>query len=557
LYCAKCNDIICNKCQFSSHKEHEDAQLIVEIEKYIKEAGTQFGSFKTNFENFVQLAANNFPIDEKAYEYISKEKNMIDLIHDEHKNYIINQFDIFHKKINDLQELELANLERFKKFFQGKLEDLENKINSIADYNSKIMDTLNEKIDNIDNFLNLNTSEKEGTVKGIEVFKSKLKKKKQKFVNLIQNYIEESQESEKLKRYFQRAVMNLKENKTYELIRILDKLHFQLDNKYKSIDLQDYLNNIIIELDEYALMNSRNNAPKNVKEIFISFFNSKKVISYNVSNNGMTINEADFSNTNYDSFLHFSRNININGTLLINGGWREENKVAMKTHLSYDSKTLKVTEEAEMLYGHCAHSLLFVPPQYIYCASGVGTPKCERYDLYSKTWNEIAELNFHRQNASLFYFNEQFLFAFGGLNWDDQLREFTYIEAVEKLDIGYFGTVNPVDKWEKVATFKANNDVTISKTVMTVIPLSATKIILLGGMNKDQSYSDDVILFDFETMTFSEENYKISKPTCFPNKYFLFFGEFAYQFDNQGDVHEFDVKNRSFRVVNQQRPLAI
>lgn len=557
MYCAKCNEIICTKCQFSSHKEHEESQLVVEIQNYLKEAGSQFGSFKTNFENFVELAANNFPIDDKAFEYIAKEKNIIDLIYDDHRNYIINQFEIFHKKINDLQDLELANLDRFKGFFQGKFTDLENKINSIADYNTKILERLNGKIENIENFLHLNTSEKEATVKSIEMFKGKLKKKKQKFVNLIQNYIEESQDSEKLKRYFQRAVMNLKENKTYELIRILDKLHLQLESKYKTIDLQDYLNNIIVELDEYALLNSRNNAPKNVKEILISFFNSKKVISFNVTNNEMTINEADFSNTNYESFLHFSRNININGTLFINGGWREENKIAMKTHLSYETKSKKVYEEAEMIHGHCAHSLLYVPPQYIYCVSGVGTAKCERYDLYSKTWVEIAELNFHRQNTSLFYFNEQYLYAFGGLNWNDDMREFSYIETVERLDVGYFGQTNQIEKWEQIATFKANENITIAKTVMTVIPLSSTKIILLGGMNKDQSYSDDVILFDFENMTFSEENYKISKPTCFPNKYFLFFDEFAYQFDNQGDVHEFDVKNQSFRVVSQQKSLLI
>jgi len=77
-------------------------------------------------------------------------------------------------------------------------------------------------------------------------------------------------------------------------------------------------------------------------------------------------------------------------------------------------------------------------------------------------------------------------------------------------------------------------------------------------MFKDQSYSDDIILFDFEKLEFSLlEDLRLEKKTCFPNKYFLFFGDYAYQFDNEGDIHEFSVKDLSFKVINHHKPIAL
>ena len=61
-------------------------------------------------------------------------------------------------------------------------------------------------------------------------------------------------------------------------------------------------------------------------------------------------------------------------------------------------------------------------------------------------------------------------------------------------------------------------------------------------------------LFDFEKSEFSLcEDVKLEKPTCFPSKFFLFQGEFAYQFDNDGDIHEFNIKECSFKIVSQHR----
>ena len=557
LFCTHCNDLICTKCQFSVHKDHNDESIIVDIHSYINQAVIQFDTFKEKFKKFIEISSANFPIDDTVLTYISRQKGIIDVLYEDQRTYITSQFDVFHKKIENLKELEINNLNKFKDFFRNRFVDLENKITELVDEKVEVEEFLDTRDKELKSFQDLDPFSKEGSVRRIQSDMNVLKTKKTTIMNLFKDYQKNIGESDKIKRYFQRAVLNLKENKAYDLIKVMEKLHNQLEQKYNSIDLQEYMNTIIVELDEYALINSRNNAPKNIKEILIACFKSRKVLSYNITNNTLSIIDAEFKGVPIETFLNFSRSINVNGSLFVNGGWDDGKKLALKHHLSFDLKTNRVTAEEDMIYGHSAHSLLFVPPQYIYCVSGSGVAKCEKYDIVSKRWSEIPEVNFHRQNASLFYHNEQYLYVFGGLCWDDQLLDFVFVETVERLDIG-FGPTEEGLKWDVVPTLKAHDNVNISKSVMTVVPISSNKILLVGGMFKDTTYSDDVILFDFEKMEFSLlEDLKLEKKTCFPNKYFLFFGDYAYQFDNEGDIHEFSVKDLSFKVVNHHKPMQV
>ena len=89
---------------------------------------------------------------------------------------------------------------------------------------------------------------------------------------------------------------------------------------------------------------------------------------------------------------------------------------------------------------------------------------------------------------------------------------------------------------------------------MTVVPITSNRILLVGGMNKDQSHSDEVLMFDFEDYEFSLlPDLKLEKQACFPNKSFLFFGDYAYQFDNEGVVHEFSMKELTFKIIKTEK----
>lgn len=392
----KCNEIICNKCKDTIHQEHNQENIIIDISQFVEDSIERFKEFRNKYNQFLQKTTTNFPIDDSILEFLSKQKNVIDVLYEDHKKYINDQFDIFHKRIENLKELELKNLMKFRDFFLGKFLDLENKVNDIVEEKTNVDEFLENRITDLEDFPQSDQFAKESCVLRINPDINNLKVKKQTIMNLFKEYQNHIGYADKIKRYFQRSVLNLKENKAYELIKVLEKLHIQLETKYQNIDLQDLMNSIMIELDEYALLNSRNIAPKNTKEIFIACFNSKIVLSYNTSNNTQNMIEADFRNTNLQNFLNFSRSINVNGVLYVNGGFDEIKKVSLKNHLSFDPKTNQVFEEEDMIYGHSAHSLLYVPPQYIYCISGSGIGKCEKYDINAKNWMEIPELNYHR-----------------------------------------------------------------------------------------------------------------------------------------------------------------
>jgi len=191
----------------------------------------------------------NFPIDDSIIEFLSKQKNVIDVLYEDHKKYVNDQFEIFHKRIESLRELELKNLANFRKFFLGKFLDFENKVNEIVEEKINVDEFLENRITDLEDFSQLDQFTKESCVLRINPDINNLKIKKQTIMNLFKEYQSHIGCADKIKRYFQRSVLNLKENKAYELIKVLEKLQIQLESKYQNIDLQDLMNSISIELN--------------------------------------------------------------------------------------------------------------------------------------------------------------------------------------------------------------------------------------------------------------------------------------------------------------------
>jgi hypothetical protein len=125
--------LICSKCQTTIHKEHYEETVIIDVPLYLEQALNQFSIFKEKFQKFIEISSSNFPIDDRIFSYIHKQKKIIDSLNEDHKNFIEIQFENFHKKIDQLKQLELNNLNNFQNFFSGKFIDLENKINELIE----------------------------------------------------------------------------------------------------------------------------------------------------------------------------------------------------------------------------------------------------------------------------------------------------------------------------------------------------------------------------------------------------------------------------------------
>ncbi len=192
---------------------------------------------------------------------------------------------------------------------------------------------------------------------------------------------------------------------------------------------------------------------------------------------------------------------------------------------------------------------------YVVVVSGSGILKCEKYDMENNTWSELPDINVPRQNCTLYYYNKQYLYAFGGAYWDDTKKTFVYVESIERLDLG-FGTVQGAQTWEQMQTYKLGKEFNLKKSVMSVLSYSANKILLVGGSINYNTYSDESIQFDFEKNEFSlKEGIILPKKTCFPNKTFMYSGDKAYQLDNDGNVFEYDFTSGKFNVVKENTVL--
>jgi len=93
----------------------------------------QFTLFREKFTKFIEISSSNFPIDDRIFTYITKQKKIIETLYEDQKSFINLQFENFHKKVESLKQLEINNLDHFRDFFNGKFVDLENKINDLID----------------------------------------------------------------------------------------------------------------------------------------------------------------------------------------------------------------------------------------------------------------------------------------------------------------------------------------------------------------------------------------------------------------------------------------
>ena len=56
MFCTQCNDLICTKCQFSTHKDHNDENIIIDIHTYVEQACGQFDIFQEKFKKWTQFS---------------------------------------------------------------------------------------------------------------------------------------------------------------------------------------------------------------------------------------------------------------------------------------------------------------------------------------------------------------------------------------------------------------------------------------------------------------------------------------------------------------------
>lgn len=491
------------------------------------------------------------PVKEIYDSFMEQNRDGIAKLFENQQVKIEEQFGYLHKILDELKALEIEHLTKFKDYFQTLFSKIFDNYVGLNDEIDSVKNLIESKEKNLLQFQDMDQLQKEESMKNVPKDENILNVKKKNIIKYVSNFHKESSQIEKIKRYFEVFIEKYKENKINELVKVVEKKNVTIKSKYADIDMDAYLKVLVYEFEQMALLSSRNYFSTNARELFISIVNTNKIFSYNLDSNKYFITEIDFKDMPVDKFPNYSRSLIINGNLLVNGGYDEKFKVTLPYFIYYDRLNKTITRLSDMLFGHSAHSIIFIPPNNVVVVSGSGSLKCEKYSMEENKWDELPDITICRQNCTLYYYNKQYLYAFGGAYWDDQIKGFVYIESVERLDLGY-GSVAGGDKWEPIQTYKYGEGTNLKKSVMAVISYSPNKIYLIGGSISYNTYTDEVISFDFEKNEFSlKEGLVLPQRTCFPNKSFMFYGDKCYQLDNDGNVFEFDLLKDKFRIIKE------
>lgn len=540
--------MICDQCKNTIHVEHFKKGCVIDYLELINQARVLIYAYKEKFNKYIQEV--NVPMKETYDELLKTNEQKIEYLYNYQKTKIEDQFDYFKKLLDELKIKELEHLTKFKDYIKNTFEKILNNYNNLQNERDEIEKTLYSIEQEFIEFQDLDQIKKEQIMKEVIKNQELLDLKKRNLIKCVANFHKESSLLENLKCYFAIHNDKYKDNKTNDLIKVLEKKIDLIGKKYSENQMETYLKNLINEYEDVSLEASRNYFNSNSRDLFTTIVNTNRLFSYNLDQGKYFINEVEFKDLPINKFPNYSRSLILNGNLLVSGGYDDQTKTTLPYFFLYDKISKSVTRLNDMIYGHSAHSMISIPDNFIIVVSGSGILKCEKYDMENNSWSELPDISIPRQNCSLFYFNKQYLYAFGGAYWDENKKTFVYLESVERLNLG-FGNFEGCKQWELVKTHM-NNIVNIKKSVMTVLSYSTNKIFLVGGSIAYNLYSDECIQFDFEKNEFSlNENIKLPKSTCFPNKSFMYFNDKAYQFDNDGHVYEFNFKGDTFNMIKE------
>jgi len=521
----------------------------LEYLEFINQARVSIHSYREKFNKYIHEA--KVPLREIYDEILRTNEENIEQLYNDQKVKIEDQFEYFKKLLDDLKTIEIEHLNKFKDYIKTLFENLTNNYTSLQNEKEEVEKALYNKEQEFIEFQDMDQINKEQVMKEAIKNEEVLVSKKKNIIRYVALFHKESYLIENLKRYFEIHIDKYKDNRANDIIKVLEKKIDLTGKKYSEMQMESYLKYLISEFEGVSLLSSRNYFISSSRELFISIVNTNRVFSYNLDLGKYLITEVEFKDMPINRFPNYSRSLILNGNLLISGGYDDQTKTTLPYFFYYDKINKGIKRLNDMIYGHSAHSIIYVPPHFIIVVSGSGILKCEKFDMGNNSWSELPEISIPRQNCTLFYFNKQYLYAFGGAYWDENKKAFIYLESIERLNLG-FGIVESSKQWEEVKTFLNKPDVNIKKSVMSVLSYSANKILLVGGSIAYNLYSDECVQFDFEKNEFSlRENIRLPRNTCFPNKCFMYYNDKAYQLDNDGHVYEFDFKSDTFYLIKE------
>jgi len=193
----------------------------------------------------------------------------------------------------------------------------------------------------------------------------------------------------------------------------------------------------------------------------------------------------DDANDYMKYFSHFSAYCNGYNKLFISGGTtREEEYIA--TFVDIDLERIlepnRIRKLPNLNFPRSWHSMIFVPPRYVFIVGGSNTKAVEVYNIQTNEIKEDSILNENRSEPSLCVVNNTSLFAFCGFL---MMRDF--VDSIEKCNLR-----KKKRKWEMV-NVKFERNILFEPSFFTVAYEKGNSIVLFGaheikGKSKGKNY---------------------------------------------------------------------
>ena len=537
LYCVNCLSFICTECESKNHQPHKDS--IFTFKDFIKLVNERTELFKSKFNKYL-IETNIIEQKEIIYEIVNKNISDIEQLYSIQLDKLNKQFTYLHELIDKLKETEVSHLLTYKDFFNNKIGLLKDNYDNILNKISNINKILNDRIDKLRTFDSQSRSIQENIIVNVVKEDNIIVEIKKEIIKSISQVYKEKDYISLQKRYFDQFISHYRDTKINDIVKLLEIKTESLNKKYKEENKDTYYTSLINEFESSSQIASKLYFNPLYKELFLPISNTDNLYKYSFDIEQFTILSADFGSISLKRFPNYSKHLQIDKTLYINGGFDEESKSMLKDTIVYNIETETLSQLPDMIYSHSAHSIIFLPcpANQIIVVSGSGLSKCESYSFENESWSELPDINTPRQNTCLFYFNKQYLYSFGGAYWNESTKSFDYLDTIERLDLG-FGPIRGSNKWEEVHyTTKGTISSNLKRSVISVLPFDNSTVLLIGGSIGYNKYSKDCYTFNFESKAVQvEPNIKVPTNTCFPNKWIYSYSNKAYQFDNQGNVY--------------------
>ena len=252
----------------------------------------------------------------------------------------------------------------------------------------------------------------------------------------------------------------------------------------------------------------------------------------------------------YNLFLENNRYINLPQKVFVSGG--VNNFMCTNLFFVLERKSNKITRLSQLPLALTRHSLISLN-KCIFLVGGKNNKSCYVYSINKNKWEKLNTLNYEREDASLFCFNEM-LFCFGGIvnskeNYVDFLIEFTFLDERKAI---YW---NQIDINVKVNSEYVVDLLRLSGSGIIFSEILKNRIYISGGYNNENTdevnYVFEFILIDVDRDNVHCELVKrtdlhLCSPNWFQEENFISLQNKYYNFDIDGNVHIFSMDMEKF-----------